>query len=164
MLRPFLTTRLDPAPPVHSSSAHPHAPAPPHPPPQAPHLPDPIHQTLTHHVVPRLLDRRQKAAQLAILVLLDSHHLHAPRRETIRQFTHAVLVGRDPGLHLVLEGPAPLHLLLYQGAAPGAKPLLRSPKLRRLVVRELQLLLHPLAEALLDHRAQLLGLGRIATH
>src|SRR2546425_677352 len=68
----------------------------------------------------------------------------------------------DPPAAASAECATPRHLLLHQDPSPGAEPLLRGAQLRRLIGRQLEVLLHALAEALLDLRAQPPRFGGIA--
>src|SRR5882762_3909966 len=127
-----------------------------------PQLTHPLHEPLAHLLVARLLDRREIARHLAILILLELEHLRAPGLHPIHQFAHAIGVRGDPGLHLVLERPTTLHLLLHRRAPASAEPLLGGTQLGRLVLRQAQVLLHPARERRLDLRPQPPRFVRIA--
>src|SRR2546427_189271 len=142
-----------PTPRAHGPRPRPSPPPPPSPP-LHPQLADPLHQTLTHLLVAGSLDRREIAGHLSVLILLDLEHLCAARLHPIHQLAHAVGVRRDARLHLILERATAFHLLLHDIAPAGAKPFLRRTQLGRLVLREIQVLLHAASERRLDLRAQ----------
>src|SRR6267378_3279267 len=136
-----------------------------HPPPFAPlhpQLTDPLHETLAHLLVARSLDRREKTGHLAILILLDLEHLRAPGLNPIHQLAYAIGVRRDPRLHLTLERPPTLELLLHHLAPARAEPLLRGPQLGCLVLRQVEILLDAAGECRLDPCPQAPRLGGVA--
>src|SRR2546425_10102927 len=142
-----------------------HAPAsayPPPFPPLHPQLANSPHELLAHLLETGLLHWREIARHLAIFILLDLDHLGPPGPHPVHQLAHAVGVGGDARLHLTFERATPRHLLLHQGAPAGAELLLRGAQLRRRIGRQLEGLLHALAEALLDLRAQPARLGGVA--
>src|SRR5439155_20855613 len=115
-----------------------------------------------HLLIARALYRREIPGHLPVFILLDLEHLGPAGAHPIHQFAHAVGVGRHARLHLIVQRPVPLHLLLHDLAPPRAETLLAGAQLRRLILRQLQVVLHARAEALLDLRAQPLRFGRIA--
>src|SRR6266849_4306673 len=125
-------------------------------------LANPPHQLLTHLLKARVLHRGEVAGHLAMFLLLDLDHLGTTGLHPIHQLPEAVSVGRHAGLHLVVNRAASLDLLLHERAPASAEPLLRGAQLRRLVRRQFQLLLHAIAEGLLDLRPQTPRLGRVA--
>src|SRR6266545_6638206 len=127
-----------------------------------PKLTHALHEPLAHLLVARLLHRVEIARHLAILILLELEHLRAPGLHPIHQFAHAIGVRGDPGLHLVLQRPTTLHLLLHRGAPASAVPLLSRTQLARLVLRQVQVLLDPARERRLDLRPQPPRFVRIA--
>src|SRR5688572_33016325 len=90
------------------------------------HLPHTPHEVLAHLVMSGPLHGREEARHLLILVLLQLDHLHPAGLQAVHQLPHAVRIRRHARLHLAIQGPAPLHLLLHQRPAPGAEPLVRG--------------------------------------
>jgi len=113
-------------------------------------------------LIPRSLDGREIARHLAILVLLDLDHFPAPSLNPIHQSAYAIGVRRDSRLHLILERPPALELLLHDVAATSAEPLLCGAQLRGLIGIQVELLLHAIIEPLLDLRPQAPCLGGVA--
>jgi len=108
-----------------------------------------------------LLHRREIARHLAILILVDLEHLGPAGLDPIHQLPDAVGVCGDTRLHLILECPAPFHLLLHQRAPARAESLLCRAEFRRLVRRQIQLLLDVITEPLLDLPAETSRLGGV---
>src|SRR5262249_7562524 len=155
--------RQAPAASAHSLARHVHPPI--HPPVFAPlhlHLHHPLHETAAHLLIAGPLYRRQIPGHFLIFVLLDLDELGPAGPLCIQEPAQAVLVRRDARLHLVVDGAAPLLLLLQPRAPARAEALLGGTQLRRLARRQIQILLHALAEALLDAVAQLPRLRTVA--
>src|SRR6266550_3730189 len=107
------TTRADPPPfsPLH------------------PHFAHSLHEALAHLLIARPLHRREIARHFLIFVLLDLDHVGATRPHPVHQSAHAVGVGGDARLHLIVERAAPLQLLLHERAAARVEALLRAAQL-----------------------------------
>jgi hypothetical protein len=103
----------------------------------------------------------QVRRHLPILVLFNLQHLLTTRAHAIHEPPHRVGVGGEARAHLIVQRATPLGLLEHHFAPLRPKALLRSAQLRRLIGRQLQILLHLIAEALLDLRAQAARLTRI---
>src|SRR6267142_1974047 len=146
---------LDPSTPTPSTHS------PPFPPPH-PQLTNSPHELLAHLLEPGLLHRREIARHLAIFILLDLQHLGPAGLHPVHQLPEAVTVGRHARLHLILDTAASLHLLLHQRAPARAEALLRGTQLRRLIGRQLQILLYAVTEAPLYLPAETPRLGGVA--
>src|SRR6267378_1784499 len=86
---------------ANSRTASPHALPSPHSPPLPPlhpQLTNSPHELLAHLLEPGLLHRREIARHLAILILLDLHHVGPAGLHPVHQLPKAVTVGRHAGL------------------------------------------------------------------
>ena len=136
-----------------------------HPPPFAPlhpQLTNSPHELLAHLLVAGALNRREITSHLAILVLLDPEHLRATSLNPIHQLAYAIGIRRDPRLHLILERPTTLKLLLHNIALARAEPFLCGPQLGCLVLRQVEILLDAAGECRLDPCPQAPRLGGVA--